>query len=340
VYCYDVTPQGNWEGANILNRVKTHAQAAKMLGTSDDRLAELLAECRRKLFEVREKRVHPGRDDKILVGWNGLMIAAMAQAGSVLSEPRFTAAAARAADFVLDRMRGPNGHLLHTYKDGSARLNAYLDDYACLIEALVEVYQATFEAKYLDLALGLAEDLIDRYGDKQAGGFFFTPHDHESLIARNKDLHDNATPSGNATAAGALLKLAQLCGRTDLEEAARQTLEMLSGEMAHVSMAMGQALLAVDDLLGPAYEIVIVQGADPNESDQVLRMLADRYLPSKVVARRAPNVDDGNLPASLRPLLEGKWALDGQTTLYLCQRGVCQAPAKGLPAIEALLQNI
>ncbi len=201
-YCHDVTPHGNWEGANILNRVKTHAQAAKILGTNEDRLAELLAECRRKLFEVREKRVHPGRDEKILVGWNGLMISAMAQAGSVLSEPRFTAAAARAADFVLDRMRGPGGQLLHTCKDGSARLNAYLDDYACLIDALVEVYQANFDAKYLDAALGLAKDLIDRYGDKNAGGFFFTPHDHEPLISRNKDVHDNATPSGNAMAAG------------------------------------------------------------------------------------------------------------------------------------------
>ena len=339
-YCYDVTPQGNWEGSNILNRVKSHAQAARMLGTNEDRLAELLADCRRQLFAVREKRVHPGRDDKILAGWNGLMISAMAQAGSVLSEPRFTAAAARAADFVLDNMRGPDGQLLHTFKDGAARLNAYLDDYACLIEALVEVYQANFDAKYLDAALVLAKDLIDRFGDKQGGGFFFTPHDHERLIARNKDVHDNATPSGNATAAGALLKLSQLCGRTDLEESARQTLEMLSGEMARVSMATGQALLAVDDLLGPAYEIVIVEGPNANEANQVLRMLAGRFVPAMVVARRLREISDSDLPASLRPLLEGKRALDGETTLYLCQRGVCQAPIKGLPAIEAVLQNI
>jgi len=339
-YCCDVTPQGNWEGSNILNRVKTHAQAAKMLGTDEGRLAELLADSRRKLFEVREKRVHPGRDDKILAGWNGLMISAMAQAGSVLTEPRFTTAAARAADFVLNKMPGPDEQLLHTYKGGTARLNAYLDDYACLIEALVEVYQANFDAKYLDAALALAKDLIDRFGDESAGGFFFTPHDHEPLIARNKDVHDNATPSGNATAACALLKLSQLCGRTDLELASRQTLEMLSGEMTRVSMAMGQALLAVDDLLGPAYEIVIVEGVDTSEADRVLRMLAERFVPSKVVARRPRDVDDANLPTALRPLLEGKRSLDGQTTLYLCQRGVCQAPVKGLPAIEALLQNM
>ena len=171
-YCYDVTPQGNWEGSNILNRVKTPRSGGTMLGTNEDRLAELLADCRRQLFAVREKRVHPGRDDKILAGWNGLMISAMAQAGSVLSEPRFTAAAARAADFVLDNMRGPEGQLLHTFKDGAARLNAYLDDYACLIEAFVEVYQANFDAKYLDAALVLAKDLIDRFGDKQGGRIF------------------------------------------------------------------------------------------------------------------------------------------------------------------------
>ncbi len=242
-YCYDVTPQGNWEGHNILNRVKTHAQAAKMLGLSESDLAATLAECRPQLFAVREKRVHPGRDDKILAGWNGLMISAMAQAGSVLGEARFTSAAVRAADFVLSRMRGPDGQLLHTFKDGTARLNAYLDDYAPLIESLLDVYQATFEAKYVDAAINLAEDMIARFGDADGGGFFYTPHDHEPLISRNKDLHDNATPSGNATAAGALLRLGQLCGRSDLEDLAQCTLNLLSGEMARVSMAAGQSLL-------------------------------------------------------------------------------------------------
>jgi len=339
-YCYDVTPQGNWEGQNILNRVKPHAQAARMLGLSETDLAGVLADCRRQLFARREARVHPGRDDKILAGWNGLMIAAMARAGSILEEPRFTTAAARAADFVLTRMRGTDGRLLHTFKDGNARLRAYVDDYACVIDALVDVYQATFEARFLDAALGLAADMIRQFGDEQDGGFFFTPHDHEPLIARNKDLHDNATPSGNGTAAGALLRLALLSGRTDLEECAQRTLEMLSGEMTRVPMAAGQALLALDDLLGPTYEIVVVDGLSRDGSTDVLRALHDRFLPAKVVARRPPNTDDSNLPASLRPLLDGKRSLDGQTTLYVCQRGACQAPVAGLPAIEELLRTL
>jgi uncharacterized protein YyaL (SSP411 family) len=237
-------------------------------------------------------------------------------------------------------MRGSDGQLFHTFKDGSARLNAYLDDYACLIEALVEVYQANFNAKYLDAALDLAEDMLGRFADEQGGGFFFTPHDHEPLIARNKDLHDNATPSGNGTAAGALLKLAQLCGRPDLEQAAQRTLEMLSGEMARVSMAAGQALSALDNLLGPAYEFVIVEGPSGHDSDQVLRMVYHRFVPAKVIVRRPYDADESTLPACLRPLLEGKQAIDGQTTLYVCQRGVCQSPVSGLAAIEARLQNL
>jgi uncharacterized protein YyaL (SSP411 family) len=343
-YCYDVTPEGNWEGKNILNRVKTHAQAARVLGLSEQDLATTLADCRRQLFAVRETRVHPGRDEKILAGWNGLMISAMAQAGSVLDEPRFTAAAVRAADFVLSRMRGTDGRLLHTFKDGAARLAAYLDDYASLIEALFDVHQATFDAKFLEAALRLADEMIGQFGDEQGGGFFYTPHDHEPLIARNKDLHDNATPSGNGTAAGILLKLAQLCGRADLAQWAQRTLELLSGEMARVSMAEGQALLALDDLLGPSYEIVIVEGPpdheSDHESDQVLRMLSDRFLPAKVLARRSADADDSHLPACLHALLEGKRALKGRTTLYVCQRGACQPPVAGLSAIAAALKNI
>ena len=339
-YAYDVTPEGNWEGKNILNRVKTHAQAAKILGLSEVELAETLADCRRQLFAVREKRVHPGRDDKILAGWNGLMISAFAQAGSVLDEPRFTAAAVRAADFALAHLRGPDGALLHSFKDGSARLNAYLDDYAPLVDALIDVHQATFDPRFLTAALELARDMIGRFGDDEHGGFFYTPHEHEALIARNKELHDNATPSGNATAARALFRLAQLCGDSHLEQQAERTLELLSGEMDRVSMAMGQALLALDDLLGPAYEIVIVEGAAPQEADDVLRRLHERFLPAKVIARRAAGTEEADVEDSLHPLLEGKRAVDGKTTLYVCQRGVCQAPVAGLPAIEALLKTL
>jgi uncharacterized protein YyaL (SSP411 family) len=339
-YCYVVTPEGNWEGHNILNRVKTNAQAARVLGLSETDLERLLADSRKKLFARREGRVHPGRDEKILAGWNGLMIAAMARSGRVLDEPRFNAAAVRSADFLLKQLRTPEGRLLHVFKDGTARLAAYLDDYACAIDALVEVYQATFDPGYVAAAAELATDLIARFSDEATGGFFYTAHDHESLIARSKDLHDSATPSGNGMAAYALLRLARLCGREDFETAGRNTLEMLSGEMASTTMGEGQALLALDDLLGPAYELVLSDGQSAADSDQVLRSINARFLPNAVVARRLSETDDPSITPLLRPTLAEKKAIKGQATLYICERGTCRPPVVGVAAIEGSLESL
>jgi uncharacterized protein YyaL (SSP411 family) len=339
-YCYDVTSDGNWEGHNILNRVKTTAQAARVLGLSEGDLDRLLVSGRQKLFEHREGRVHPGRDEKILAGWNGLMIAAMARAGRVLDEPRFTAAAARSADFLLDHLRTQEGQLLHVFKDGNARLAAYLDDYACVVDALTEVYQATFDARYVEAAAELAADLIARFTDQGAGGFFYTAHDHETLIARSKDLHDNATPSGNGMAAYSLLRLARLCGRDDFDAAARGTLEMLSGEMARVTMGTGQALLALDGLLGPEHELVLVDGKSTDESASVLRVINERFLPNAVVARRLYDGDDSSIDPLLHATLAGKTSLDAQPTLYICEHGTCRPPVAGARAIEESLGTL
>jgi uncharacterized protein len=337
-YCYDVTPEGNWERHNILNRVKTTAQAARVLGLADADLDRLLASGRKKLFDCRERRVHPGRDDKILAGWNGLMIVAMARAGRVLGEARFTAGAVRSADFLLDRMRTPEGRLLHVFKDGKTRLPAYLDDYACVIDALTEVYQATFDPRYVASAANLAADLVAHFADTAAGGFFYTAHDHETLITRSKDLHDNATPSGNGMAAYSLLRLARLCGREDFEAAGQRTLEMLSGEMARLTMGTGQALLALDDLLGPAYELVLVDGGSADESVNALRSINARFLPTAIVARRSSDTAD----SSIGPLstLAGKTSVDGKATLYVCERGTCRRPVAGLRDIDRLLGSL
>jgi uncharacterized protein YyaL (SSP411 family) len=336
-YCYDVTPEGNWEGHSILNRIKTNAQAARVLGISEGDLEQLLATARKKLFGLRERRVHPGRDEKILAGWNGLMVAAMARAGRVLDEPQFTKAAVRSADFLIDRMRTAKGRLLHVFKDGTARLAAYLDDYACVIDALVEVYQATFDERYVAAAADLAADLITRFSDPATGGFYYTASDHEALIARSKDLHDNATPSGNGMAAYAFLRLSRLCGGEDFDAAARRTLEMLSGEIARTTMGEGQALLALDDLLGPAYELVLVDGESPVESDTVLRSINARYLPKAVVARRAKAMDESSIAPILRETLANKTSVDGLPTLYVCEHGACRPPVVGQQQVEELL---
>ncbi len=343
-YCYDVTQHGNWEGKNILNRPKTAEQAAAMLRISTDRVEETLHRCRQKLLAARAQRVPPGRDDKVLAAWTGMMIAAMAQAGARSAESarpdgapsvwnRAIPAAESAAEFVLTRMRNDRRQLLHSFKDGEARVNAFLDDYACMIDGLIELYQATFAARWLTAAVELAEQMIERFADPDAGGFYYTATDHEPLIARSKDAQDNATPSGNGMAATALLRLGRLTGRSDLAQAGYETLETLSGLLADHPRAAGQALLALDFHLGPAKEIVLVDGADAGETQRTLAGLKQRFLPNVVIARRRGAMEDNNLPAVLRPLLQGRTAQGGRLTGYVCERGTCSLPVVGDEAV-------
>jgi uncharacterized protein len=347
-YCYDVTPQGNWHDPhghsppgpnNILNRVKTHEQAAKVLGIEEHVLEGILDRCRRTLRSARERRVPPGRDEKVLVSWNGLMISAMAQAAQVMHIRKYADAARHAADFILNTMRTEDGRLLHSYKDGRARFNAYLDDYACLIDGLVDLYQATFEPRWLEAALELADVMILQFRDDEQKGFFYTSKDHEALIVRQKDSQDGATPSGNSMAATALLKLGRLCGRTDLEQTGVETLEMLSGHVEQYPTASGQALVALDFHLGPTFEVAVVPGDKPDEIENVLRTLHARFLPNKVVAVKPPDLADDALPATLQPLLAGKTPENGAATVYLCEHGACNLPVTGTEGLVKALEG-
>ena len=404
-FCYDVTARGNWEHTNILNRAISPADAATKLKVDPTQLEAVLATCRQKLFDVRSQRIWPGRDEKVLASWNGLMIAAMSQAANVLGEPKYAEAASAAADFILSEMIGegspesgvrslkegvtgageseepltltlspqsrgegteqdsspsttnpqPSTCLLHSYKDGRARFNAYLDDYAGLIDGLCELYQAVFEAKYLDAALGLAQRMLDQFWDDADGGFFYTSNDHETLIARNKETHDNATPSGNSLAATALLKLARLTGRTDLEAKAVATLEMMSGLMNRIPLAAGQSLIALDFLLGPTHEVVVVEGVRgresgagsrpdagfrPSDKASVLSGLHQRFVPNKVVHLREATAPDQSLPPAIRTILSGKSAVNDDTSLYICRFGTCEQPAVGVTAITDAIERL
>ena len=366
-YCYDVTTDGNWEHHNILNRPKTPEQAAKMLKRDPAELEATLARCRAKLFEVRSKRVPPGRDDKVLASWNGLMIAAMAQAANVLNESRYADAARAAAEFILKEMRDESGRLWHGYKDGRARFNAYVDDYAALIDGLVELSQVSTQARraseeirspgewsstrskipslarrasvehYLAAAVTLAERMIEQFWDASGGGFFFTSADHEALISRNKETHDSATPSGNNLAATALLKLGRLTSRRDFEDKAVAVLEMMSGTLSRVPMAAGQALIALDFHLGPTREIVFCDGESHSDADAAWHALHRRFLPNKLALRMSASAD---APSPLEPLLAGKTAVGGQVTAYLCERGACQEPLSGPAAIKSALEKL
>ncbi|QDU36797.1 hypothetical protein Mal4_10950 [Maioricimonas rarisocia] len=333
---YDVTPQGNWEGTNILNRPRSLEEAARSLDLEPAGLTAQLETSRQKLLEARSQRVAPGRDDKILVAWNGMMIAALAQAARVLDQPQYAQAATDAAEFILGSMRDDEGRLLHSYKDGRARFNAYLDDYACLIDGLVELYQTTFAPQHLEAAVTLAEQLRDDFADADGQGFFYTPHHHEQLIARSKDTQDSATPSGNAVAATALLKLGRLCGRTDLQELGYQTLQQLSGLIAEHPRAGGQALIALDFVLGPTREYVFVPGKTFGDVDALQSALQHRFVPNKVVMRRPADTSDDELPEPLKPLLTGREPGD-TAAVYVCEQGACQLPITDPEAFEKSL---
>jgi uncharacterized protein YyaL (SSP411 family) len=334
-YVYDVTEAGNWEHWNILNLPKTIAQAAKMLGRDEDELRRALDEDRARLLAVRDRRVPPGKDTKVLTSWNGLMIGPLAEAGRILAEDRYLEAARRAAGFLLDRMRTEDGRLLHTYKDGQAKLNGYLDDYANLIDGLTRLFEATGEARWVEAALDLCRVLMAEFADAEGGGFFYTGKSHEALVARQRDAFDNATPSGNAMAATVLLRLAALTGRDDLQTAARRTLESVQYVMEQAPMAAGQSLVALDFMMTPTKEFAVIAGADPDEYRAVLERIWTRFLPHKVVAP-APAPPAPGLVQRI-PLLADRPAREGRATTYICERFACQAPVVGVAGLEAAL---
>ncbi len=335
-YVYDVTERGNWEHANILNLPRPIAQAAKLLGRDEASLSSDLAADRAKLLEVRELRIPPGKDTKVLTSWNGLMLAPLAEGSLILDEPRYAEAASKAAGFLLDTMRTPDGRLLHSYKDGQAKFNAYLDDYANFIDGLTRLFEATGEPRWIEASVDLARVMIAEFHDPEKGGFFYVGNSHEPLIARQKDAYDNATPSGNAMAATALARLASLTGRPDFETLARSTLQAVHLVMEKAPTAAGQSLIVLDDLLASAKEFAVIAGADPSEFRQALLVIHERFLPHKVVAP-SPSGGVSERQADLVPLLKGRQARDGRVTTYICERFACQAPETGVEALRAAI---
>jgi uncharacterized protein YyaL (SSP411 family) len=334
---YDVTPEGNWEGHNILHRSRSDEQEARMLKLPVEDLRRHLFQSRQKLLGRREKRIKPGRDEKVLTSWNALMLGAFARAGAALQNRAFTTRAVGTADFLLMRMRSPEGRL---YRTGLAdadqpRLNGYLEDYAYLIEALVALYEATFEPRWITAARQLTDVLFEQFWDERNGGFFYTASDHERLISRSKDPHDNATPSGNAMAVTALLRLAALTGEKRIIERAERTLQLFRGMMAQMPAAAGQMLIALDFYVGPVAEIVVVGDHASAEVEQALQMLSRGFRPHQVLAWRGPA--DSQAEQAV-PLLAGRTA-QGAVTTYICRNFTCEAPLVGLDALKKRLES-
>ncbi|HUT03466.1 MAG TPA: hypothetical protein VM163_06200 [bacterium] len=321
IAAYGVTSGGNFEGKNILEFV------------SDMDKRPALAESRRKLFEVREQRVHPGRDDKVLTSWNGLMLAAFAEAGRALDRDDYRLVAERNADFLLRELRQENGRLLRTWKAGEAKLNGYLEDYAYLIEGLLELYQTAFEPRWFVAAQELAETMIAHF-QAPDGGFYDTSDDHETLITRPRDLQDNATPSGNAMAVTVLLKLAGFTNDLRYVDIAHQVLTQMQSLMAQYPLGFGQWLQALSFALSQPKEIAIVGDPEAANTQALLSVVRSGYQPFQVVALGEPTAQ----PPAV-PLLRDRGLLDGQAAAYVCRAFTCQTPVTEPEGLRAQLEQ-
>ena len=338
VFCefFDVTQEGNFEhGHSILNTPRSLEEFAGEKGRGIDEVSRIVHTGKRKLFNSRERRVRPGRDDKSLAAWNGLMLTAFAEAANILGRDDYRQVAVRNAEFLTTQLMR-DGRLLRTYKAGQAKLNGYLEDYAYVIEGLLAVYEATFELKFFTQARELADTMIAQFWDEQDGGFYFTSSDHEELITRTKDYFDNATPSGNSVAAAVLLKLGLLTQEPDYTRRAVTVLRTMRPAMSRYPSAFGYMLSALDFYLSEPKEIAIVGTLDSHEVRSFVEEIYSRYIPNKIVAASEPNDEHA---ASAITLLAGRSAIHGQATAYVCRNYTCLEPATTVEELAARLEE-
>jgi uncharacterized protein YyaL (SSP411 family) len=333
---YDVTERGNFEHKNILHVDHSLEEIARQQGVSVERLEQALARGREVLYDVRARRVWPGLDTKILTGWNGLMLRSFAEAARVLGRDDYRANAELTANFLLTTMNSGE-RLLRSYRDGQAKLKGYLDDYANLALALLELYQTTQNPLWFSEARELADQMIDLFRDEEDGGFFSTGKDHEALVGRPKELTDNATPSGNSSAAELLLRLAAYTGEDIYRSHAETILRTLAPAMAEHPSALSQMLIALDFLIGPAYEVAIIGDPAAPDTRALLDVINQQFRPNLVLAVVRP---DDSAAINAIPLLQERPQRDGAATAYVCQHFACKQPVTTPEALAAQLQYV
>ncbi len=340
VFCryYGVVPQGNWEGHNILHTPRDLEGVSRDLNRPADELRGVLEVGRRSLLQVRSKRVRPGLDDKVLTSWNGLMISAMARGFRILGDRRFLDSARRAAKFVLENM-SDQGRLLATYRQGRSRFPAYLDDYAFLMSALVELYESDFDIGWLESAAQLAEGLDRLFRDESSGGFHFTGSDHEQLLVRSKSGFDGAIPSGNAMAALSLLKLSTYSGREDYARRAQETMRAFQVLLERAPSAFAHMLCALDYYIDTPREVAVVGKEDSPETREALERIWSVFDPRTAVAFLDPDWPHRQKVEDQVPLLKGKEGAEHGPVFYVCEDYACKAPTESLDAVEEALRG-
>jgi len=333
---YDITERGNFEGRSIPNLIDASIESfARWKGMEPERAKAMLEACRRKLFEYREKRIHPHKDDKILTSWNGLMIMALSKAAKALQKPEYAEAAARAVRFIRSRLRREDGRLLARYRDGEAAFPAYLDDYAFLVWGLIELYEATFDINHLKFALELNDDMIRLFWDKDKGGFFFYGEDAEQLFTRPKEIYDGAMPSGNSVAALNLLKLAKYSYNAGLSQKADEQLKAFAGAVERYPSGHALFLMALDYAYGPTKEIVIAGDPANEDTQAMIRTVQQKFLPNAIIILN-PMGATGDGVSQTIPLAQDKIALGGRATAYICEHFSCQSPTDDLEELARL----
>ena len=334
IFCriYDVSEEGNFEEKNILHPILTLEQASKLFRRDLKAIESLVADAKMQLFLEREKRIKPFRDEKILTSWNGLMLSGLAEAIKISGRPAYLEAANRTVDFIFTKMFR-DGHLLHTYKDGTGKILGYLDDYAFLAAGLLDLFEATLNRMHLDRALKLAETMVDEFWDEAGAGFFYTGRAHEQLIARSKPIFDASIPSGNAVATQVLLRLYHYTETENYLKSAERILRAYYDTMENQPFGFAHMLAASDFYLQKPKEVVLVGDKKDPKTSELLTKIHSLYVPNMTLQLASP---DESLE-KISSLLAGKKQIADKPTVYVCHNFTCSRPVVEWDELKPLL---
>ncbi len=333
-------PHGEFIEKNILYQAHTLEEVKDHFKKSMAEIKDSLKKSRQKLIEVRTKRPRPHLDDKILVDWNGLMISGLAVGSRILKEPKYREAAQQAADFILERLLTPQRRLLHRYRDKDAAIVGTLEDYAFFIHALLDLYETSFEVKYLERAVDLAAQMLEFFWDAEKGGFFMTAEDGEKILFRPKELYDGAIPSGNSMAALDLIRLWHLTLDSKWEIAYKDLLDSFSADVAERPMVYGQFLIALDFALGPSQEIIIAGDENDSKMQKMVEEIFKRFLPRRTLMVYSAKSPETKKLFSLAPFIKEQARGTDKPTVYICENHVCQLPIEELNQLEEALNHL
>ncbi len=340
---YNIQKEGNFTSEtdpsaqqNIFYQTMSIDDYAAYASVQKEDVIQTIETIQKKLYQNRSQRSPPGKDDKILTDWNGLMIAALSKASRIFNRKKYTQYAENAADFILHTMLQKDNQLLHRHRDGDTNITGFADDYAFLIWGLLELYQTTFKTKYLSISHKLTSYLLNHFWDDTQGGLYFTSDTSETILTRTKEIYDGAIPSANSVAFYTLLQLARITGDSDLELKAQDIGTTFSTQVTNTPQVYTQLLIGLDYALGPSYEIVIVGDKENNDTQKILQSIQKMYLPTAIILLKEPSSKDDRLE-KLVPFLKDYSQLHHQPTIYVCQNQHCQRPTTSIKEMKQLL---